>query len=243
MSIRWSFNQENARHHLLSVIKGARDNTVRIWTMPTAPAATNDDPATPFSSFSSDGTLVLSASADRILRRWNSFTATSHRLPEFRGKIRKAAHVAFSPDGSRMTAVSSEMSIYLWDTTTCDLMSSSVTDFISEVNSIAFTRDSQRLVTTYSTVPSQVLWEVSDGKLRSIDKDSIPEALTNYFFDVAEPYLDMRCARWYSTKMGDSGVWAFVRDHVVRGRKDGSITVVPVNAEKHSARCVLIHST
>ncbi|KAG6908666.1 hypothetical protein DXG01_003760 [Tephrocybe rancida] len=210
------------------IASGSRDHTVRIWDMPNEPGVNGDDPATPFSAFSQDSTLVLTSSADRTLRLWNSTTTSSRILP-FRGKVRNAAHVTFSPDGSRVAAVSSETAIYLWDTRTCKLVASSGTDFISQVNSILFTKDSQRLVATYFNAPPYI-WEENGGKLICVTtplSENIP-ANTQYF-QVEEPCLNLRGAQWFLNGSPDStGVWAFLREHIIRGREDGSVTILPV---------------
>ncbi|KAG6864414.1 hypothetical protein C0991_009685, partial [Blastosporella zonata] len=211
------------------IASGSRDKTVRIWDMPSKPSVDDlEEVARPFSVFSRDGTLVLSSTAYNTLRLWNSSTASSQLL-FFRGRIVKAAHVTFSLDGSMVAAVSSEAAIYLWHTTTCSLVASSVADFISHVDSIAFTKEGQHLVTTYLNAPS-CIWAVQDGKLLSINGQCPEPVPDTAFFEIEEPCLNLRSARWFSTKTVDSSVWAFAQNHIIRGREDGSITVLPVKA-------------
>jgi WD40 repeat protein len=65
---------------------------------------------------SPDGTLVASASHDRIVRLWDA--ATGAATQTLQGHADTANVVAFSPDGTLVASASSGGAVWLWDAVT-----------------------------------------------------------------------------------------------------------------------------
>jgi len=126
-----------------------------VWHMPSVAvkAQMDEDAGKAFTSFLSDGALVVSGFSDKTLCLWDpeSPVLQGKLLRDWVGQIR---HIAFSLDESRIAGVTTESAIYVWDTESCEIVASSVPDFISQVTSIVFTSNSRRLVTMYSNGPS-----------------------------------------------------------------------------------------
>ncbi|KAF8062224.1 WD40-repeat-containing domain protein [Lyophyllum atratum] len=239
------------------IASGSADTTVRLWDMSTMADPVDDEVWGMFTSFSPDGKLVVSASSSTTLRLWNSSSfspdgrlvvsassSTPLRLWNSSSHVRdgqvldgqagQMRFIAFAPDGSRIAGVSFESAIYLWDVETCRLIASSVADHISQPISISFTHG-QRLVVRYSNAPLTI-WEENYGEILvasgALWMESIPDGIQPPNFNLAvtrDRRRLLRGVRWFFGEANNSGVWAFLGNHIIRARENGSVTVVPVS--------------
>jgi WD40 repeat protein len=110
-------------------------------------------------AFSGDGSLLASASEDRVVRVWNA--ADGRLLKAFEGHTRGVRAVAFSTDGRLLASGGEDESVKIWDVRTGALLRSVDYDGsgLSYVESIAFSPDGKRLSTAQGVEVS--LWDTS----------------------------------------------------------------------------------
>ncbi|KAF8064408.1 hypothetical protein FPV67DRAFT_221177 [Lyophyllum atratum] len=201
------------------------DYTLRIWNNDL-----RDTFDTRMSGFSPNGELIFSVSQDDHIRLWDP-RAGRHDGLLLEGQARDLRFIALSHDGSRLAASSSN-AISIWDTGTGRHLAQSKATPGSTIDSCYFTPHSQSLFTTLST-GNMVVWEEQNGELEIYTPSDISQLHTVTappFFDVkADHYFDgLGGTRWFPSNNPDSGLWAFVDSHIIRIRKDGSMTIVPV---------------
>jgi WD40 repeat protein len=134
---------------------------ISIWR-PTRQALTlsGHDGAISALSFAPDGSTVLSAGQDGVVRVWD---ATSGALRhELRGHALGATAATFSPDGRRIATASADKQVRVWDARTGLLLHELVGHFAA-VNSVAFSPDGRWLVSTSALAAA--LWSTRTGRL------------------------------------------------------------------------------
>ncbi|MGZ3636294.1 MAG: NB-ARC domain-containing protein [Ktedonobacterales bacterium] len=112
--------------------------------------------------FSSDGKLVLSATANHIVRIWEIATGVARHTIQGQGKGLSVA-CAFSPDGS-MVLSADGTSLRLWDTVTGETLHM-LQGHTSAVEACAFSPDGQ-LALSASGDTTLRLWDVATGTTR-----------------------------------------------------------------------------
>ncbi|KAF8066911.1 hypothetical protein FPV67DRAFT_1215549 [Lyophyllum atratum] len=206
---------------------------------------------TDFTAFSASGKLVLSSDSDefngkRPLRLWPGNRAANIeigglRLKKYKGNPWREdsafRFVEFSPDESRIAGMSHENTLYLWDVATRALLGSSSLRLLSSAESISFTTDGKNIVISHANKPSTVWTHSGDGNLVNLPMMSrLPHIHNSAFFDVTQTAHTFDAAgtnhpqnaRWYPRRESDTGFWAYINNHIIRGDDDGSVVIVPV---------------
>ncbi|KAF8068740.1 hypothetical protein FPV67DRAFT_1760709 [Lyophyllum atratum] len=217
---------------------GSLDGTIRIWNIPFSFVGHTK---TEFTSFSRSGKLVLSGHPGHIVRLRNT-TTTEIGVKELslEGKV-SLRFVEFSPDESCIAGTSDEGILYLWDTATRSLLGSSPPGSIVNAASISFTTDGKDIIVSYNDRRPDTVWSVRDGRLIHLPDvlQPQPRVHNSTSFDVTQvAHIDgaaaaitsrLRHVRWYPRRETDTGFWAYVNNHIIRGNDDGSFVIVPVS--------------
>jgi WD40 repeat protein len=112
-------------------------------------------------AFSPDGRRVLSGSADKTIKLWD--TATGSLIRTFEGHSSQVNSVAFSPDGTRVLAGGLGKTFELWDAATGALIRT-FEGHQSWVNSVAFSPDGTRVLAGGGGKTFE-LWDAATGAL------------------------------------------------------------------------------
>ncbi|KAG6907179.1 hypothetical protein DXG01_010076 [Tephrocybe rancida] len=191
--------------------------------------------------FSPGGTLVVSADTDQILCwRLDAIKVVGEPL---QGVSNFIVAVAFSADESRIAGVSEDGTLYLWDSTTQELLSS-LPECAPGASSLSFSPEGTYIKAIRADNRSVVLKVVGDELALSDDEETSNAAhrmqlspKSSYFetdkppvtfgTDPAARNRRLEGVKWYPSS-SDSVAWAYIDDHIVRVGQDGSIVVVPV---------------
>ena len=95
-------------------------------------------------AFSPDDLMIVSASKDMTLRRWN----VSNRQPvggPMQGHEDRVNSVAFSPDGGHIVSGSSDKTLRLWDALTGQVVGKPMRGHEARVNSTVFSPDGGKI--------------------------------------------------------------------------------------------------
>lgn len=142
------------------------DGTARLWDSHTGRALTaplQHDDCVHWVEFSPDGERLASASKDKTVRLWDARTGQMLLPPLTHADELYLFHsVHFSPDGTRVAAASGSIG-QVWDVATGKPV---LAPFKHEgrVNSVRFSPDGQRLVTTSYDATARI-WDLSTGHL------------------------------------------------------------------------------
>jgi len=112
-----------------------------------------------FVTFSGDGHLIASGSADRTVKVWDA--ATGLCLRTFHGHSRWVNTVTFSPDSRFCASASYDDETRIWDVRTGTLISTLATSS----NVIRFSSDSSQLLSLTRRLRCLTLWKVETGSL------------------------------------------------------------------------------
>ncbi len=112
-------------------------------------------------AFSSDGTRIVTGSADTTAQVWEA--ATGELLLTLSGHTDAIYGIAFSPDGRRIATASMDKTAKVWDATTGKLLLT-FSGHADVINGIAFSPDGTRILTGSADKTAQV-WEAATGKL------------------------------------------------------------------------------
>jgi WD40 repeat protein len=114
--------------------------------------------------WSPDGRRVVTASADRTARIWDS--ATGQQLVILKGHSERVQGAAFSPDGHRIVSASWDKTARIWDastgSTTLTLQGHS-----DRVETAEFSPDGQRVLTSSRDKTARI-WNANTGELISV---------------------------------------------------------------------------
>ncbi|KAG6882138.1 hypothetical protein C0993_011799 [Termitomyces sp. T159_Od127] len=182
------------------------------------------------------GSILVSVAADGILCWRLDAHKVAGRL--LRGGVLSVNVVAFSVDESRIAGIAEDGAVYLWNSTSQELLSSCL-GCAHGASSLLFSPDGSHIVITLTDNQSVVL-SVVDDKLVVLDEIDIQNLATvpkPTFFDLenppkifgidaAAPNRRLKDVRWYPSR-SDSVVWAYVNNHIIRAGKDGKFVVVP----------------
>jgi predicted oxidoreductase (fatty acid repression mutant protein) len=111
-------------------------------------------------AFSTDGSHIVTASADKTARIWDA--ATAKKIAVLRGHDDDVASAAFNPDGSRIVTASGDKTARIWDAaTTKEIVVLRGHD--DRLQSAAFSRDGSRIVTASADRTARI-WEAATAK-------------------------------------------------------------------------------
>ncbi|KAG6906317.1 hypothetical protein DXG01_014503 [Tephrocybe rancida] len=194
-----------------------------------------------WTTLSPGGTLVVSAATDQILCwRLDAIKVVGEPL---QGVSNFIVVVAFSADELRIAGVSEDGTLYLWDSTTQELLSS-LPECAPGASSLSFSPEGTYIEAICADNRSVVLKVVGDELAVSDGEETVNSAQQmrlfpkSSYFDTDKPAVtfgtdpaarnrQLEGVHWYPS--GSTSVaWAYIDDHIVRVGQDGSIVVVAV---------------
>ncbi|KAG6907003.1 hypothetical protein DXG01_010996 [Tephrocybe rancida] len=194
-----------------------------------------------WTTLSPGGSLVVSAAADQTLCwRLGAIKVVGDPL---QGISNFVVAIAFSSDETRIAGASEDGTLYLWDSTTQELLSS-LPECAPEASSLSFSPDGAYIEALCANNQSIVVAVAGDELAVSDDEETAnavrqmqPFPKPSYFdtdkpavifgTDPAAPNRGLKGVRWYPSP-SNSVAWAYIDDHIVRVGQDGSIVVIPV---------------
>lgn len=115
-------------------------------------------------AFSSNGRQLASASQDRTIRLWDSFTGETHSI--LKGHSERIRAVAFSPNGERIVSGSDDKTVKLWNLATPD-ENATLKGHSGIVTTVAFSPDGKQIASA-SEDKTIRLWDSQGGEMRKI---------------------------------------------------------------------------
>jgi WD40 repeat protein/serine/threonine protein kinase len=148
----------------MRIVSGSLDQTAKVWDARTGtPLLELKGHTSGVSSvaFSPDGMRIVTGSIDQTAKVWDARTGTPQlELKGRPGAAFAAVHsVAFSSDGTRIVTGSSDRTAKVWDTRTGTPLLE-LSGHAGAVQSVAFSPDDTRLVTSSSTAK---VWDAGTG--------------------------------------------------------------------------------
>ncbi|WP_017315129.1 nSTAND1 domain-containing NTPase [Mastigocladopsis repens] len=112
-------------------------------------------------TFSPDGKILASASADKTVKLWD--TATGQVIQTLSGHTASVWGVSFSPDGKILASASRDKTVKLWDPATGKEIKT-LSGHIDVVNGVSFSPDGKILAST-SADKTVKLWDTATGQV------------------------------------------------------------------------------
>ena len=198
------------------------DKTVRIWDYLTDQNNMTLDVGAKKArdvSFSRDGRLMAAAMDDGFVKIWSG--KTSHILPK-PNKPNSTNHICatdFNPKGDRIVAGGADSALYIWDTSTRELIHT-LRGHQATVQSCCHTPDG-KLIISGSDDKTVRIWDAETGKqLNSLGDHKAPVLGVNVSVD----------GNWFASASSDKTVKIWnTRDFSLR---------VDLNQHTHNVRCV-----
>ncbi|MGH3880356.1 MAG: pentapeptide repeat-containing protein, partial [Actinophytocola sp.] len=111
-------------------------------------------------AWSPDGTRILTAGSDPIVRVWDADTGELiYHITGHTGEVRA---VAWSPDGTRILTASADSTARIWNADTGELIYH-ITGHTGEVRAVAWSPDGTRILTASADMPAQI-WNADTGQ-------------------------------------------------------------------------------
>ncbi len=127
-------------------------------------------------TFSPDGKLLATDSADQSIRLWD--LSADAELRRFTGHTDSITELHFSSDGKMLASASADHTAMLWDVATGNLLAT-LKGHTSIVNSISFSPDGKKVATASDDL-SVKLWDVATGKqLMELKEHPVTSRLSN----------------------------------------------------------------
>ncbi|MGB3189184.1 MAG: CHAT domain-containing protein [Limnoraphis sp.] len=115
-------------------------------------------------SFSPDGKLLATSSADSTVKLWD--TTTGKEIKTLRGHTDLVYSVSFSPNGEWLATGSRDNTVKLWDVSTGKVIKT-LTEHTNEVYTISFSPDG-KLLASGSVDKTVKLWNITTGKAKTL---------------------------------------------------------------------------
>src|SRR5262249_45560154 len=114
-------------------------------------------------AFSPDGTKIVSAGEDRMVKLWDA--QTGEPVGTFLGHNDVVSSVAFSPDGRRIASKAWDGRVVVWDVSTRRGIPGCEGQRGAGAGRVAFSPDGARLAATTFGAPLREVWDMATGQL------------------------------------------------------------------------------
>ncbi|KAF4613913.1 hypothetical protein D9613_008176 [Agrocybe pediades] len=153
------------------IISGSYDGSVRIWNVS---ASNNSNIALPFQCYpdqvawSPDGTKIASGQSGAedgkyVVAVWSAQNGEAAIEPIYYSSSIES--IAFSPDSSRISAVTLSKDVVSWDSMTGEIVGEPFRQLSSSVDSIAYSPDGSIIATAFLFKKIVTIWDCSRGKM------------------------------------------------------------------------------
>ncbi|KAG6811210.1 hypothetical protein H0H92_008505 [Tricholoma furcatifolium] len=208
----------------------------------TAPYFNNIRPtsADAWTSFSPSGNMIAVAGRHGGLSLIKTNSDRVAKLALDRASKVVFEQIAFSPGDQFIAAASADGAVYLWDTSSCNLVGSSNIS-IGNISSISFLHDRTPPTLRLAVEGTVFVLKLADDGTLVLENTSLGPTTSDtmhLFFDTSQkphPGLSgvqnrrLRNVQWFSGKEDTKLVWACVNDHFIRCEPDGQFLIFPVD--------------
>ncbi len=127
-------------------------------------------------SFSLDGQMIATASADKTVILWDSTGKSKGKLVGHKGAVRS---VSFSPDGKTIVTGSGDRTVTIWDSST-GTIKRKLPEQKDSIYSVSFSHDGKTIISTSANGEIK-LWDI-DGHLKSSPKLNAKVPISSVIF-------------------------------------------------------------
>ncbi|KAF5314805.1 hypothetical protein D9758_018578 [Tetrapyrgos nigripes] len=179
-------------------------------------------------AFSPDGRHVVSGSADRTIRIWDTQTCQQVGEP-LEGHIDWVWSVAFSPDGRHVVSGSQDMTIRIWDMQTCQQVGEPLKGHTNWVLSVAFSPDG-RYVVSGSWDKTVRIWNIDPS-----NPNLIPTSISQY--NQENQSCSINDQGWLCTAEPEPKLILWIPPHLRPGFSDlRQVGTIPADAENFAVK-------